>query len=75
MLQRGKFLAIPTEIISFQLDISQEEVENIIEDDRKEKEKLSLKETSSPDASMGLFYLDAVVNIEYVGGFEVRTRV
>jgi hypothetical protein len=28
--------AIPTEIISFQLDISQEEVENIIEDEMKE---------------------------------------
>ena len=56
--------AIPTEIISFQLDISQEEVENIIEDDRKEQEKLSLKGASSPDASMGLFYLDAVVNID-----------
>ena len=56
--------AIPTEIISFQLDISQEEVENIIEDDRKEQEKLSLKGASSPDASMGLFYLDAVVNVD-----------
>ena len=57
---------IPTEIISLQLDISQEEVENIIEGDRKEQEKLSLKGTSSPDASsaMGLFYLDAVVNID-----------
>jgi adenylate cyclase len=52
--------AIPTEIISFQLDISQEEVENIIEDDRKKQEKGA----SSPDASMGLFYLDAVVNID-----------
>ena len=34
---------IPTEIISFQLDISQEEVENIIKEERKEREKLSLK--------------------------------
>jgi adenylate cyclase len=57
--------AIPTEIISFQLDISEEEVENIIEE-IKEKEKLSLKGESSPDASssMDLFYLDAVVNID-----------
>jgi adenylate cyclase len=56
---------IPTEIISLQLDISQEEVEDIIEGDRKEQEKLSLKGASSPDASsMGLFYLDVVVNID-----------
>ena len=54
---------IPTEIISFQLDISQEEVENIIKEERKEREKLSLK-GSSLDSSMGLFYLDAVVNID-----------
>ena len=58
--------AIPTEIISFQLDISEEEVENIIEEELKEEEKLSLKGASSPDASpsMDLFYLDAVVNID-----------
>lgn len=56
---------IPTEIISLQLDISQEEVEDIIEGDRKEQEKLSVKGASSPDASsMGLFYLDVVVNID-----------
>jgi len=30
--------AIPTEIISFQLDIGQEEVEKIIEEDRKEQQ-------------------------------------
>ena len=57
--------AIPTEIISFQLDISQEEVEKIIEEEMKEEENLSLKGASSPDASsMDLFYLDAVVNID-----------
>ena len=58
--------AIPTEIISYQLDISEEEVENIIEEEMKEEEKLSLKGASSPDASssMDLFYLDAVVNID-----------
>ena len=57
--------AIPTEIISFQLDMSQEQVENIIGEGRKEQEKLSLKGSSSPDsASLGLFYLDAVVNID-----------
>ncbi len=58
--------AIPTEIISFQLDISQEEVENIIDEERKEEEKLSLKGATPPDASssMDLFYLDAIVNID-----------
>ncbi len=54
---------IPTEIISFQLDISKEEVENIIEEEKKEQEKLSLS-LSSPDSSLGLFYLDAVVNVD-----------
>ena len=57
--------AIPTEIISFQLDINQEEVENIIKEERKEREKLSLKGSTSPDSySMDLFYLDAIVNID-----------
>jgi adenylate cyclase len=56
--------AIPTEIISFQLDISQEEVENIIEAERKEQEKLSLKGSSRDSYSMDLFYLDAIVNID-----------
>jgi len=56
--------AIPTEIISFQLDISREEVENIIEAERKEQEKLSLKGSSRDSYSMDLFYLDAIVNID-----------
>ncbi|MFZ0896655.1 MAG: hypothetical protein WAZ77_19315, partial [Candidatus Nitrosopolaris sp.] len=58
--------AVPTEVISFQLDISEEEVENIIAEKMKEEEKLSLKGASSPGASssMDLFYLDAVVNID-----------
>ena len=57
--------AIPTEIISFQLRYQPEEVENIIEEERKEQDKLSLKVASSPDSSsMDLFYLDAVVNID-----------
>ena len=56
--------AIPTEIISFQLDISKEEVENIIEEEKKEQEKLSLKGLSFFDSSFGLFYLDAVFNID-----------
>src|SRR5438132_11258613 len=56
--------ANPTEIISFQLDISQEEVENIIEEERKEQEKLSLKGSSPDSYSMDLFYLDAIVNID-----------
>jgi class 3 adenylate cyclase len=57
--------SIPTEIISFQLDISQEEVENVVEEERKEQEKLSLEGPSSPDSySIDLFYLDAIVNID-----------
>lgn len=56
--------AIPTEIISFQLDISQEEVENIMEEERKEQQKLSLKGLSPDSYSMDLFYLDAIVNID-----------
>jgi len=55
---------IPTEIISFQLDLSKEQVENIIEEERKEQQKLSQKGLSSPDSSLGLFYLDAVFNID-----------
>ena len=57
--------AVPTEVISSQLDISEEEVENIIAEEMKEEEKLSLKGASSPGASsMDLFYLDAVVNTD-----------
>ena len=56
--------AIPTEIISFQLDISQEEVENIMEEERKEQQKLSLKGLSPDSYSMDLFYLDAIANID-----------
>jgi class 3 adenylate cyclase len=56
--------AIPIEIISLQLDISQEQVENIIEEERKEQEKLSLNGLSSEDFSLDLFYLDAIVNID-----------
>jgi hypothetical protein len=55
--------AIPTEIISFQLDISQEEVENIIEEKREEQDKLLLKGLAPDAYSMNLFYLDAIVNI------------
>ena len=57
--------AIPVEIISFQLDISQEEVENMIKEEKREQEKLSFKGLLSQDSSsMGSFYLDAVVNID-----------
>lgn len=57
--------AIPIEIISFQLDISQEEVENMIKEEKREQEKLSFKGLLSQDSSsLGSFYLDAVVNID-----------
>jgi adenylate cyclase len=46
------------------IDISQEEVENIIEEERKEQENLSLKGSSPDSYSMDLLYLDAIVNID-----------
>ncbi|MGC2575041.1 MAG: hypothetical protein WA364_26330 [Candidatus Nitrosopolaris sp.] len=50
---------ISNEIISFQLDITEEEVENTIEKIKKEQESIT------PEAaSLDLFYLDAVVNVE-----------
>jgi class 3 adenylate cyclase len=51
---------IPSEIISLQLDITQEEVEKTIEKIKKEQEGIPPKATSSLD----LFYLDAVVNVD-----------
>ncbi|AIF82551.1 family 3 adenylate cyclase [Candidatus Nitrososphaera evergladensis SR1] len=59
------------EVIATQLDISEEEVNRIIKDRiskeaEEEKEKTSVKQTSSSSfdrALLGMFYLDAVVNI------------
>jgi adenylate cyclase len=50
---------IPNEIISFQLDITEEEVENTIEKIKKEQESIT-----SEAAFLDLFYLDAVVNVD-----------
>ena len=59
---------IPKEIISFQLDIGEEEVEIVIEESREEEKELSNKQTSSSSelvaSSIDLFYLDAVVNLD-----------
>ena len=58
---------IPTETIAFQLDMSLEEVDMLIEKTRNEQEQLSAKLKSSglyAASSMDLFYLDAVVNID-----------
>jgi len=51
---------IPNEIISFQLDITDEEVEKTIEKIKKEQESITPKAASSLD----LFYLDAVVSVD-----------
>jgi len=57
---------IPIESIAFQLDMSLEEVEKLIKKIGNEREQLAAKLASSGlnDASMDLFYLDAVVNID-----------
>jgi len=51
---------IPSEIISFQLDITQEEVEKTIEKIKKEQKSI----TPKPRSSLDLFYLDAVVSVD-----------
>jgi adenylate cyclase len=54
---------IEADVISYQLDVSQEEVNKVIEDDEKKKES-KVKETLSAPSSMGgSFYLDAIVDI------------
>jgi class 3 adenylate cyclase len=56
---------IPTEIISLQLDISIEQVENVIEKITDQEMILDKNKSAELDASsMDLFYLDAVVNID-----------
>jgi adenylate cyclase len=51
---------ISNEIISFQLDITEEEVEKTIEKIKKEQESITPKAA----ASLDVFYLDAVVNVD-----------
>jgi len=56
---------IPNEIISLQLDITEEEVEKTIEKITEEQEELAAQESLASKApSLDLFYLDAVVNVE-----------
>jgi adenylate cyclase len=56
---------IPSDIIALQMDISEEEVEKIIESVNKEEErkKISVKQASDTP-SLGSFYLDAVVDLD-----------
>jgi adenylate cyclase len=56
---------IPSDIIALQMDISEEEVEKIIESINKEEErkKISVKQASDTP-SLGSFYLDAVVDLD-----------
>ena len=53
---------IPSEIISLQLDITEEEVEKTIEKIKKEQETITHQAASSLD----LFYLDAVVTLTWL---------
>ena len=53
---------IPSEIISLQLDITEEEVEKTIEKIKKEQETITPQAASSLD----LFYLDAVVTLTWL---------
>ncbi len=52
---------IPSEVISLQLDITEEEVEKTIEKIKKEQ---SQSITPKAASSLDLFYLDAVVNVD-----------
>jgi adenylate cyclase len=55
---------IEPDVISYQLDISQQEVNKVIEEDEKNKE-LEVKQMLNSPLSIGhSFYLDAVVNID-----------
>jgi adenylate cyclase len=57
------------DLIAMQLDISKEEVERIIKDqiaEEGEKEKGTSAKQTSDKSLLGMFYLDAVVNIENI---------
>ena len=58
---------ILSEVIAMQLDIGKEEVERIIRDEsiRKEMKRRPAKQVSET-SSLGMFYLDAVVNIDNI---------
>ncbi|WP_227717323.1 adenylate/guanylate cyclase domain-containing protein [Nitrososphaera viennensis] len=55
------------DVIAMQLDISKEEVDRVIKDAiaEEEKKRKSIKQASDT-SSLGMFYLDAVVNIENI---------
>jgi len=56
---------IEPDVIAYQLDISQEEVNKIIKEDEEKKKELEMKQKIDASPSMGSsFYLDAVVNID-----------
>ena len=56
---------IPSDIIALQMDISQEQVDKIIEHINKEEEKKKISVKQALDTpSMGSFYLDAVFDLE-----------
>src|ERR687887_2884744 len=54
---------IEPDVISYQLDISQEDVNKVIQDQK--KKELEIKQTlNAPTSIGGSFYLDAIVNID-----------
>ena len=58
---------ITPDIIAMQLDISKDEVYQVIKNEASEEErkKTSVKQLSNT-SSLGMFYLDAVINIDLV---------
>ena len=57
---------IESDIISWQLDITQEEVDKIIEEEQTKKQKQSIDLKKAEISSIGnSFYLDAIVNIDF----------
>jgi class 3 adenylate cyclase len=56
---------IPSDIIALQMDISEEEVDRIVENVNKEEERKKISVKQALDTpSMGSFYLDAVFDLE-----------
>ncbi|HET7391003.1 MAG TPA: adenylate/guanylate cyclase domain-containing protein [Nitrososphaeraceae archaeon] len=67
---------IESDIISWQLDITQEEVDRIIEEEqtKKQKQSIDLKKASEISSIGNSFYLDAIVNIDFAIG-NAQTRM
>ncbi|HEX2014574.1 MAG TPA: adenylate/guanylate cyclase domain-containing protein [Nitrososphaera sp.] len=55
---------IPVEIIALQMDVSQQEVDKVIEDETREEQKTKSARQSSEAPSLASFYLDAVVDLD-----------